>query len=190
MAAPSSLTMGPKPKPKPELVVVVEECECAAWTRAMRMTRRGRAGTTAAGDGGRGVIVLAIGYHRCRCHWEIGDKSFGLVWFASAACSPTLLPCPLSLLYRNGCTPVGLDPAGRGSVLRRGAVDRRAVFPVENSLCGSTHRVLVQEEPHWRRSGDGDMMVVVGVAEQRGEEREEDGGKKEEDGKEGDGRKT
>uniref|UniRef100_A0A0E0A964 Uncharacterized protein n=1 Tax=Oryza glumipatula TaxID=40148 RepID=A0A0E0A964_9ORYZ len=99
MATPSSLTMGLKLEP--ELVVVVDERECAAWTRAMRMPRQGRAGTTVVSDDGRSAIVLAIGYHRCRCHWETGDKGLGLVWFASAACSPTPLPCPLSLLLHS-----------------------------------------------------------------------------------------
>uniref|UniRef100_I1Q263 DUF834 domain-containing protein n=1 Tax=Oryza glaberrima TaxID=4538 RepID=I1Q263_ORYGL len=135
MAAPSFLTMGPKSEP--QLVVVVEERECAAWTRAMRMPRRGRVGTTAAGDGGRGVIVLAIGYHRyrCRCHWETRDKGLGAALVAMAT------------------RPLDSTP------------------PAE-------------EKPHWRRSGDGDMMVVVGVSEQRCDEREEDGRKKEEGGKE------
>ncbi|EAZ00816.1 hypothetical protein OsI_22846 [Oryza sativa Indica Group] len=85
MAAPSFLTMGPKSEP--QLVVVAEERECAAWTRAMRMPRRGRVGTTAAGDDGRGVIVLAIGYYRyrCRCHWETRDKGLGAALVAMAA---------------------------------------------------------------------------------------------------------
>uniref|UniRef100_A0A0E0PXG4 Uncharacterized protein n=1 Tax=Oryza rufipogon TaxID=4529 RepID=A0A0E0PXG4_ORYRU len=102
MATPSFLTMGLKSEPQ-LVVVVAEERECAAWTRAMRMPRRGRVGTAAAGDGGRGVIVLAIGYHRyrCRCHWETRDKGLGLVWFVSAACSPTPPLCPLSLLLHS-----------------------------------------------------------------------------------------
>uniref|UniRef100_A0A0E0EX58 Uncharacterized protein n=1 Tax=Oryza meridionalis TaxID=40149 RepID=A0A0E0EX58_9ORYZ len=60
-----------------------------------------RASTTAVGGGGWGVVVLAIGYHRWRCHWGAGDKDLGLVWSTPAACSPTPLPRPLILLLRS-----------------------------------------------------------------------------------------
>lgn len=105
---------------------------------------------------------------------------------AHAAITPSCPTPPQCYPRHDGCAPVGLDCAGQGGVLGCGAVDCRAVLPVENSLCDSTHRVLRQEEPHRCHSSARDMVVVAAVAEQRGEEREE--GRKKTKRKEMDGK--